>query len=167
MNAAIKLSDKIPEFLKDVTENFIIKNELISKALAQRQFDLVQTINYANKANDANSFYSAFYKLFCRDFYKDTVKLVDKGEYSWLINKSMEYSNTSKFIEAAGKRVMKYLPLFLVAYNMKEAFKRASNGDYFGSSLKVAEAGVSLFPGLSFAASILPSSISLIYDYFK
>ena len=60
---------------------------------------------------------------------------------------------------------MKYLPLFLVAYNMKQ-FKRAYDGDYFGSSLKVAEAGISLFPGLSFAASILPSSISLIYDYF-
>ena len=166
MNAAIKLGDKIPEFLKDATESFIIRNEHISKALVQRQFDLIQTLNYANKANDANSFYSAFYKLFGRNFYKDTVKLVDKGEYSWLINKSMEYSNTSKFIEAAGKRVMKYLPLFLVAYNMKQ-FKRAYDGDYFGSSLKVAEAGVSLFPGLSFAASILPSSISLIYDFLK
>ena len=45
MNAAIKLGDKIPEFLKDVTEGFIIRNELIPKALAQRQFDLVKTIN--------------------------------------------------------------------------------------------------------------------------
>ena len=167
MNAAIKLGDKIPEFLKDATESFIIRNELIPKALAQRQFNLVQTINYANKVNDAHAYYSALYKLFCRDFYKDTVKLVDKGEYSWLINKSMEYSNTSKFIEAAGKRVMKYLPLFLVGYNIKEAFKRASDGDYFGSSLKVVEAGVSLIPGLSFTASILPSSISLIYDFLK
>ena len=167
MNAAIKLGDKIPEFLKEATESIIIRNEHISKALVQRQFDLIQTLNYANKANDANTFYSAFYKLFGRNFYKDTVKLVDKGEYSWLINKSMEYSNTSKFIEAAGKRVMKYLPLILVAYNMKQAYKRASDGDYFGSCLKVAEASVSFFPGLSFAASILPSSISLIYDFLK
>jgi hypothetical protein len=45
MNAAIKLGDKIPEFLKDATESFIIRNELIQKALVQRQFDLVQTIN--------------------------------------------------------------------------------------------------------------------------
>ena len=58
--------------------------------MIQRQFELEQTINIANKANDANSYYSAVFKLFSKDFYKDTVKLVDKGEYSWLIDKSME-----------------------------------------------------------------------------
>ena len=79
----------------------------------------------------------------------------------------MEYSNISKFIEAGGKRVMKYLPFFLAGYNVQEAFKRASEGDYFGSSLKVAEAGVSLIPGLSLTTSIMPSCISLIYDYMK
>ena len=99
-------------------------------------------------------------------FYENTVKLVDKGEYSWLIN-FMEYSKTSKFIEAAGKRVMKYLPSFLVAYNINEAFKRVSDDDYFGSIIKVAEAGVFFIPGLSFGTSILPSTISLIYDFLK
>lgn len=103
MNAAFKLGDKIPELLKNTTESFILRNELISKALVQRQFDVMQTISYANKDNDGYAYYSAVYKLFCRNFYKDTIKLVNKGEYSWLINKSMEYSNASKFIEAHGR----------------------------------------------------------------
>ena len=106
------------------------------------------------------------YELFCSDFYENTDKLVDKGEYSWLIN-SMEYLKTSKFIEAAGKRVMKYLPSFLVAYNINEAFKRVSDDDYFGSILKVAEAGVFFIPGLSFGASIFTSTICLIYDFLN
>ena len=46
----------------------------------------MQTINYANKTNDAHAYYSALYELFCSDFYENTDKLVDKGEYSWLIN---------------------------------------------------------------------------------
>ena len=60
---------------------------------------------------------------------------------------------------------MKYLPSFLVAYNINEAFKRVSDDDYFGSIL--IEAGVFFIPGLSFGASILPSTISLIYDFLK
>ena len=167
MIVANKLGDKIPEFLKNAAEGFIRRNELIGKALIQRQFDLVQTINIANKANDANTYYSAVFKLCSKDFYKDTVKLVDKGKYSWLIDKSMEYSKISKFIEATGKRVMRYLPAFFMGYNIKEAFKRASDGDYFGSSLKVAEVCLFFIPGLSFWYSIIPSGLSLIYDYLK
>ena len=62
----------------------------------------------------------------------------------------MEYSKTSKFIEAAGKRVMKYLPSFLVAYNINEAFKRVSDDDFFGSIIKVAETGVFFIPRIIF-----------------
>ena len=167
MNVASILGDKIPEFLKNVTEGFIRRYELIAKAMIQRQFELEQTINIANKANDANSYYSAVFKLFSKDFYKDTVKLVDKGEYSWLIDKSMEYSKISKFIEATGKGVMKHLPTFFMAYNIKEACKRASEGNYFGSCLKVAEVGLSFIPGLSLGYRILPTGINLLHDYLK
>ena len=68
INAAIKLGDKIPEFLKNTAENFILRNTLISKALPQREYELMQTINYANKANDAHAYYSALYELFGGDF---------------------------------------------------------------------------------------------------
>ena len=64
----------------------------------QREYDLMQIINYANKANDAHTYYSALYELFGSDFYENTVKLVDKGEYSWLIN-SMDYSKRGIFIK--------------------------------------------------------------------
>ena len=83
MNIVNKLGDKVPEFLKDVTEGFIRRNDAISIALAHRQVELVKTIEYASKVNDGYTYYSSLHKLFGGKFIKDTIKLVDKGEYSW------------------------------------------------------------------------------------
>ena len=166
MIVANKLGDKIPEFLKEATESFIRRSELIAKAMIQRQSELEQAITIAQKVNDKNAYYSSLFQLSSINF-KDTAKLVDAGEYSWLIDKSFEYSKASKFIEVAGKKAIQYLPAFFKAYSIKEAYKRASDGDYFGACLKVADVGLSFFPGLSMGYSLIPTGISLIYDYLK
>ena len=165
MIVANKLGDKIPEFLKDVTKSFVGTSELIAKAMIERQNELEQAMIIAQKVNDKSTYVSSLFQLFSPHFYKDTVKLVDAGNYWHLIDKSMEYSKVSEFIGVAGKKTMQYLPYFFKAYSIKEACKRASDGDYFGACLKVADVCLTFIPGLSLGYSLIPTGISLIHDY--
>ena len=76
-------------------------------------------------------------------------------------------SAAGKIAGNVGKSVISVLPFVSAAYNGYEAISRASDGDYFGAGLKVANAAITFIPGVSFAQSIIPNVACAIYDIWK
>ena len=66
-----------------------------------------------------------------------------------------------------GTKIIYALPFLSAGYNGYEAISRASDGDYIGAGLKVANAAITFFPGASFAQSIIPNVACAIYDIWK
>ena len=76
-------------------------------------------------------------------------------------------SAAGKLAGNIGTKIIYALPFLSAGYNGYEAISRASDGDYIGAGLKVANAAITFFPGASFAQSIIPSVACVIYDIWK
>lgn len=167
-NGLVRHSDKIIKPLQSSAEAVARAYQVVTKGIGLRADHIILN----NKFGGPN----AVKKLevikeitSSSDFVGDTLNWLKKNPMA-MGRLKLDQSG----IKAAGKlagnigtKIINVLPFLSAAYNGYEAINRASDGDYFGASLKVANAAIAFIPGLTFTQSIIPNVINVVYDIWK
>ena len=166
-NRLVRHCDKIIKPFKSSAEEVARIYQVVTKGIGLRADHII--LNTKGGPNAIKKFEVIKEITSSNHFVGDTLK--------WINNNPMAMGRLKldqSGIEAAGKlvgnigtKIIHVLPFFSAAYNWHEAINRASDGDYFGAGLKVANGAVGLIPGLTFTQSIIPSVINIAYDIWK
>ena len=159
-NGLMKNCDKVVTPLKNSAETVAGMFQFVRNGLKLRADHIMLNAKYGIDVG---------YKINSGSCIKDTMKWLKDNPIAMnrLKLDQAGISAAGKLVGNAGTKIISALPFISAAYNGYEAIYRLSDEDYFGAGLKLANAVITLLPGVSFAQSIIPSAASVIYDIFK
>ena len=165
VNGLVRNYDKVISPLKSSAEKIVGMYQVVTKGIDLRVDHIM--LNNEFLINPANKI-KVFKEVASSSCIKDTLNWFKDNPIAMnrLKLDQTGIQAAGKLVGNVGTKIIYTLPFISAFFNGYEAINRASDGDYFGATLKVANAALAFTP-TPFFVSIIPSGINIIYDILK